>query len=252
MTNMVNSTVFRFHDARGGVEQNIVIPTQILVNRSAFVRRAEEQYEEGNSEHVMLFPNHGPDAWFIYRHILEYDTVPHKDQDGNLLVCSEEAPRCGDAEHPYSHELCQKAFDLLIRTYLLSAKLEDVDAKNCVVSALIAKILDGTRGKDETLDLCLPGPKAIALLWDVGKKPHYTNRKTFLRPARQVVVDAYIYVGGAQALLEADEMHRGFLYDLAMTAMQRDREYGGFGDSFKAYHEKEGKKWYAPGMVVYW
>jgi hypothetical protein len=55
-------------------------------------------------------------------------------------------------------------------------------------------------------------------------------------------VNAYIYVGSAQALLEAEEIHRDFLYDLAMTAIQRERDYGSFGDSFKTYHEEQGKK----------
>jgi hypothetical protein len=180
MTNTVKNSIFKFHDGQGRVVQEIVILTKSLASRSAFIRRAKEKCAKIDTEHLYEFAKHCIDAWLMYKHVAENDAIPDKFQNGNALLCSEGAPRCCDAEHPHSHELCQAAFKRLIRACLLSAKLEDVDAKNCIVSALISKILDGTKGKDETLDLCLSRPKVIDLLWDANKKPHYTGKNMFL------------------------------------------------------------------------
>jgi hypothetical protein len=111
-------------------------------------------------------------------------TIPDMDQDMDVLYCSEQV-LC------VNHKIRQPIFERMYRAYFLAPKLEDTDAKNELVSALITKIIDSQEGKELPIDYCIPGPKSINILWNAKiDQTADADNDIIVRPARQVIVDA--------------------------------------------------------------
>ncbi|KAF1843600.1 uncharacterized protein K460DRAFT_396866 [Cucurbitaria berberidis CBS 394.84] len=171
------SPILQVKVGQGGDEQTFWVHQNILASRSEFFKRATNGKWLESDERLVTLPEDKPDIFSLYLNHLYTKRIPTKD------------------------------FRILCQTYVLAEVLQDIQAKNCVIDALYARLEEN---KPERPRL---GVKSVTELYSgtpAGSK------------ARKFIVDYFADEGHESWLQKDESMYpTDFLVDLASSLFRK-------------------------------
>ncbi|KAF1362489.1 hypothetical protein EJ07DRAFT_107279, partial [Lizonia empirigonia] len=194
--------------------QEFAIHEALLVARSKYFRNCMQNgWKEAEEKRVKL-DDVSPAVFALYEQLVYTGLVPG-----------------------FETESCEREYVSLTSLYVLSERLQDIEAKNSAIDALMSK---ATHESATSMFAChLPSPEAVSLMYD--NTPHHC-------PGRQAIVDCFVWFGQDHSMDmfgSGTNYCKEFLSDLSKALMAcrvRPEE----GHPFKrlgTYHESEGKEW---------
>lgn len=193
----------------GEKEQVFVIHEGVLTTRSKFFKNAMQKGWKEAEDKIVKLPEDDPTAFELYEQLVYAGHVPGLDDTimetrWDMLIDVCKAPR-----------VCEDEYVALCQLYVLAEKLQDLQAKNSTTKALLSRFRCEYDAVND--NACLPCAHAINIM--------YRNTPTMC-PGREVLVDLYVWYGGAYAIMEAEEecseygsLPGDFLRDVAYKAI---------------------------------
>jgi hypothetical protein len=193
----------------------------LLIARSEFFKNAMNGDWKEAEEKLIKLPEDDPDTFALYEQLVYTGCVPAFGEfTDRVFRCFDKSTVCNQKD------VCEAEYTSLARLYVLAEKLQDIEAKNASVRALISKVNhEGQHIDDIDLGPCLPSLTTIKTIYEGTTKDC---------PGRRALQDCYVWYGQENSLDEitdGKQLPREFLYDLAVAGLAyRQQPSNGMSD----------------------
>lgn len=167
----------------------------------------------------------------------DHDGQKNKNGDVDLNKGEENINQSRKYLYCLTRDSCEREYVSLTSLYVLSERLQDVEAKNSAIHALMSK---ATHESATIKSAChLPSPEAVSLMYD--NTPHHC-------PGRQAIIDCFVWFGQDWSMDMfgcGTNYCKEFLSDLskALMACRVRPEADHPLERVGTYYESERKEW---------
>ncbi|KAH7095302.1 hypothetical protein FB567DRAFT_543641 [Paraphoma chrysanthemicola] len=173
---MVKIVVGRDDDKR-----ELHVHEALLTARSKFFASAMRKGWKEAEEKIVKLPDDEHDVFELYASLVYTGTVPAFDEQLERVIPGyAEETICN---HP---QVCGSKYESLVKLYVLAEKLQDTQAKNATVDALITKVQHESQVVNTDEGPCMPSISSIRTMYEATS--HHC-------PGRQVLIDCFVWYG---------------------------------------------------------